>query len=128
MLPLHRRRQQDVDQVADPHGHRCAQTRATREERVGDPDRPLQRQRQEGGEEVAVQVGAGGRRRGGERLPVLFGAEERTGLQQSRLELGVPPDAVLDDVDQFGRAALVLGVLGLVAGLRMLVRMAFSWR
>ncbi|GAA3242138.1 hypothetical protein GCM10020256_65810 [Streptomyces thermocoprophilus] len=72
---------------------------------------------QDGREEVAVQVDAGGGERGGEGLPVLLGAEEGAGLQQTRLELGVAADAVLDDVDQFGGAPLVLGVLGLVAGL-----------
>ncbi len=50
-------------------------------------------------------------------LPVLLGAEQRAGLQQAGLQLGVAADAVLDDVDELGGAALVLRVLGLVAGL-----------
>ncbi len=90
---------------------------AAGEEGVGDAERPLQGQRQDGGDEMAVQVQARGGQGGGEGLPVLFGAEERACLQEAGLELGVAADAVLDDVDELGRAALVLGVLGLVARL-----------
>ncbi|SDE01466.1 hypothetical protein F558DRAFT_05331 [Streptomyces sp. AmelKG-A3] len=70
-----------------------------------------------GGDELSVQVEARVRGGWGEGLAVLFGAEERAGLQQPGLELGVAADAVLHDVDEFGGAPLVLGLLRLVPGL-----------
>ncbi len=117
MLALDGRLEQQADQVAEPYGRAGTETRAAREEGVGDLDRLLHGQRQDRGDQLAVQVEAGttgGRR---ERLAVLFGAEEGARLQQPGLQLGVAADAVLDDVDQLGGAPLVLLVLGLVAGL-----------
>lgn len=43
--------------------------------------------------------------------------KQRAGLEEAGLQLGVAADAVLDDVDEFGGAPLVLGVEALVAGL-----------
>ncbi len=66
---------------------------------------------------MAVEIDPRSCHGGREGLAVLLRAEQRPGLQQAGLQLRVPPDAVLDDVDEFGGAALVLGVLGLVPGL-----------
>ncbi len=117
VLAFDGRGEQQVDQVADPDRDGGAQSGAAGEERVGGPGGVREREGEDRCEELTVQVDAGAGGGCGERLPVLFGAEQRAGFQQSGLQLGVAADAVLDDVDEFGGAPLVLGVDALVAGL-----------
>ena len=107
VLPLHRRGDQRLHQITHPYRGGRAQSGTTREERVGGAGGLLDRQGQQRGEQLPVQIGAGAGRQAGERLAVLFGAEERAGLQQPRLQLGVSADAVLDYVDKLGGAGPV---------------------
>lgn len=56
-------------------------------------------------------------RMAGELLPVLLGAERAASLLQSRLQLGVPSDAVAHDLHQLGGFALAHWIFGLIPSL-----------
>ena len=86
------------------------------EEVLGRRDGVGQRQPERRHEQLAEEVERGALRRAGELLAVLLGAEHRAGVRQPGLQPGVPADAVADDVDELGGAALAVEVLGLVAG------------
>ncbi len=124
VLALDGRGEQQVDEVAEADGGGGAQAGAVGEEGVGGAGGLLDGEREQRGDQLPVQVESGVRGGDGEGLAVLLGAEERPGLQEAGLELGVAPDAVLDDVDEFGGAPLVLRRLRVGGGLGLVARLA----